>query len=288
MKPQPWRISFASLAFVASVMAFNRPQVFVSGTDSGGGSTGSETTGHLNKVCAAVMVTLDREKADYVIIRDDTGAGPGRKPQKLTVFNRRHELIFAGATRSIANSAKDACRVILTDWDRAQKPVTSSEQISQSPGPPTVPNRIWSNGTLLDREAVQRLLASGGLPPSMQPERVYAVQSDKFVYVTELIPSDKGTALLNSSPDILFALVGEKLFILADDEREHEAHVFQTLSRSAVQNAKSTPPYSSDKDVATKSQSPVADAIQASKPEKRLGANPLSNADVLKLKAAGE
>jgi len=89
-----------------------RTTVFVSGSEAHGGSTAAETSGLLLKTCPGLIITLDRDKADYIVIHDDTGAGPGRKPQKLTVFNRAHELILATATRSIRGAAKDACRSI--------------------------------------------------------------------------------------------------------------------------------------------------------------------------------
>lgn len=103
----------ATMMLSVSIYSAEKTTVFVSGTDYGGGSTASETSGHLIKACPELIVTLDREKADYIVVRDDTGAGAGRKPQKVTVFNRDHELIFAGADRSIAGAAKDACRAIL-------------------------------------------------------------------------------------------------------------------------------------------------------------------------------
>ena len=107
------RTSFVALVvLILSASAQGKLTVFVSGTDYGCGSTASETSGHLIKACPELTITLDREKADYILVRDYTGAGPGRKPQKVTVFNRNHELIFAGADRSIAGAAKDACQAI--------------------------------------------------------------------------------------------------------------------------------------------------------------------------------
>ena len=106
-------VTLAVLALSGLASAQGKLSVFVSGTDYGGGRTASETGGHLIKVCPELTITLDREKADYILVRDYTGAGPGRKPQKVTVFNRNHELIFAGADRSIAGAVKDACQAIL-------------------------------------------------------------------------------------------------------------------------------------------------------------------------------
>jgi hypothetical protein len=86
--------------------------VFVSGTDADGGSTASETTDHLMRAYPHITVTLDRDKADYAVVRDYTGAGPGRKPQKITVFNRQHELVFTDATRSVGGAEKDIFKAI--------------------------------------------------------------------------------------------------------------------------------------------------------------------------------
>ena len=106
-------VALAILTLSASTSAQEKLTVFVSSTDYGGGSTASETSGHLIKVCPELTITLDREKADYILVRDYTGAGPGRKPQKVTVFNHNHELIFAGADRSVAGAVKDACQAIV-------------------------------------------------------------------------------------------------------------------------------------------------------------------------------
>jgi hypothetical protein len=91
-------------------------RVFVAGTGSR-----AESINHLNKRCPELTVTLDQEKAAYIIVHDDTGAGPGRKPQKVAVSNREGDVIYSGATRSIGNAMKDACNAIRTDVKKEKK-----------------------------------------------------------------------------------------------------------------------------------------------------------------------
>jgi len=94
----------------------DKPKVLVQGTDPGGGSTASETSGNLIKVCPDLTITLDRDKADYTVVRD---VGSGWKVQKLTVFNHNRELIYAGNTHTVTGAAKDACTAIRKDLKSA-------------------------------------------------------------------------------------------------------------------------------------------------------------------------
>lgn len=112
------RAVFVSILFLAlcpalCIAASRNPVVFVKGTSAGGGSTASETTGRLVKICPSVVVTLDAERADYTLVRD---AGSGMKPQKITVFNKAQVLIYSGATLTVNAAVKDACKAILKDW----------------------------------------------------------------------------------------------------------------------------------------------------------------------------
>jgi hypothetical protein len=95
------------------------------------------------------------------------------------------------------------------------------------------PSRIWSNGTLLDREATRMLLSLelASLPRVGHPDQTFAIRSDRFVYFVEM--TNRGDqAFKTEDPEVLFAIDGDKLFMLADDEKEHEFRLVGKLSRS--------------------------------------------------------
>jgi len=113
--------AIAATTLLLSVIIYaspaENPKVFVRGTGPGGGSTASETAGNLTKVCPEISITLDRDKADYTVVRD---VGPGWKVQKLTVFNHNRDLIYAVNTHTVTGASKNACSAIRHDLKSAQ------------------------------------------------------------------------------------------------------------------------------------------------------------------------
>lgn len=99
---------FASAADNATI------RVFVTSSHRAADVVKAETVAHINKNkhCRNLTITINRKRADYVIVHDDTGAGPGRKPQKIAVFGKTGDLIYSGATRRVSSAVKDACNAI--------------------------------------------------------------------------------------------------------------------------------------------------------------------------------
>lgn len=67
------------------------------------------------KRCPDVIVTGDREKAEYVVRLDHEAAGPTTpfvRGNKVAVFNKFQDLIYSGSTRFLSNAVKDACAAI--------------------------------------------------------------------------------------------------------------------------------------------------------------------------------
>ncbi len=63
--------------------------------------------------CPAVSVTLDRDKADYVVLLEhEGGKGSFRRDNKVAVFNQERDMIYSGSTRSLGNAVKNACLTI--------------------------------------------------------------------------------------------------------------------------------------------------------------------------------
>lgn len=66
-----------------------------------------------SKRCPEVTVTLNKEKADYVVLLEhEGGKDPIRKDNKFAVFNADGDMIAAGSTRSLGNVVKDACMAV--------------------------------------------------------------------------------------------------------------------------------------------------------------------------------
>ena len=63
--------------------------------------------------CAGVIVTINRERADYILLLERVG---GRdiiaKDNKMALFNRDGDMVASSSTRSLGNAVKDACLAI--------------------------------------------------------------------------------------------------------------------------------------------------------------------------------
>jgi len=64
------------------------------------------------KRCPDVTITLNREKADYIVLLEhEGGKDPISRDNKFAVFHAG-DMIAAGSTRSLGNAVKDACGAI--------------------------------------------------------------------------------------------------------------------------------------------------------------------------------
>ena len=67
-----------------------------------------------SKQCPQIIVTIREEKADFIVLLEhEGGKGVIRKDNKVAVFNQEGDLLFANSTRSLGNSVKNACEVII-------------------------------------------------------------------------------------------------------------------------------------------------------------------------------
>jgi hypothetical protein len=65
--------------------------------------------------CPDVVITSNREKADYIVRIDHEALNPTTpfvRGNKVAVFNRDEELVYGGSTRLLGNAVKDACAAI--------------------------------------------------------------------------------------------------------------------------------------------------------------------------------
>ena len=63
--------------------------------------------------CKGIIVTINREKADYILLLERVG---GRdlisKDNKMALFDREGDIVASSSTRSLGNAVKDACLAI--------------------------------------------------------------------------------------------------------------------------------------------------------------------------------
>ena len=65
--------------------------------------------------CPAVTVTLERTKADYIVLFDrEGGKGYAMKRDKIAIFKKDGDVLYSGSTRSVGNAVEDACAAIET------------------------------------------------------------------------------------------------------------------------------------------------------------------------------
>jgi hypothetical protein len=152
--------TFALLCLMAigiCAKAQDKPRVFVQGkgsenvssNGSGGGGKhwgawGSkstvdahdesmEVTKDLQKNCPGTTITINQNNADYVIMMNresKQNRGLLRTNSQIQVANRDGDVLGTSATHTVGNAAKDACNLILADWQahgriNAQEPTSA-------------------------------------------------------------------------------------------------------------------------------------------------------------------
>jgi len=128
-------LSLGIFSMVLSANAQDKPRVFVQGkgsedtqaTSSWGGlrqttdshDEGMEVTKDLQKNCGGVIVTLNQANADYTVMMNresKKNRGLLRSNSQIQVANRAGDVIGTNATHTVGNAAKDACQLIVADW----------------------------------------------------------------------------------------------------------------------------------------------------------------------------
>ncbi len=134
-------VFFLFLGVIAlSLSAGDKTRIFVTDTESweisggfgaganggGGGASGGarpqrvEVIKTFSKKCPEVTVTINREKADYIVLLDhEGGKSILSKDNKVAVFNPDGDLIHSASTRSLGNAVKGACKMIRQDLSEA-------------------------------------------------------------------------------------------------------------------------------------------------------------------------
>ena len=169
------RLSLVVVVLSLFVSAQDKPRVFVQGKGSedvntNGGAAGGqhwaawgsrstidshdesmEVTKDLQKNCTGVTVTLNQSNADYTVLlnrESKKNRGLLRSNSQVEVANKAGDILGTTATHTVGNAAKDACELIVADWQTHGRtasatsnpaaPVASAQQ--QSVAPAVSPN----------------------------------------------------------------------------------------------------------------------------------------------------
>ena len=91
-------------------------RIFLTGTDQTLGNSSNISAAAvgkgLDKHCPEVILTIERQRADYFLQAVDTGAGKARKPYKFTLFGPDGDRAFSTETAGLDNAVKDVCGFI--------------------------------------------------------------------------------------------------------------------------------------------------------------------------------
>jgi hypothetical protein len=91
----------------------NKTRIFLMGTDqtlaNSSNVSAAEIGKSLDKHCPGVVLTIQQQRADYLLEAKDTGAGPARKPYKFTLFDHTSDRVFSTETSRLDNAVKDVC-----------------------------------------------------------------------------------------------------------------------------------------------------------------------------------
>jgi hypothetical protein len=126
-------ITIFLISSICCIAQVSKPRIYVSDSESwqvvgGFGASNGSAAGHFaggaspqtveviktfGDRCPDVVVTMDKDKADYVVLFDrEGGKGLARKRDKIAVFKRDGDVLFSGSTRSLGNAVQDSCKAI--------------------------------------------------------------------------------------------------------------------------------------------------------------------------------
>ena len=133
--PTNTTFAFRAMLTLAVAVAAEKPRVFITESQAlnltndaaagdaksalsftGGNSPQSlDVIKSFNQRCPDVIVTGDREKADYLVRLDHEAVGPTTpfvRGNKVAVFDKSADLVYTRSTRILGNAVKGACAAI--------------------------------------------------------------------------------------------------------------------------------------------------------------------------------
>lgn len=100
-----------------------------------------EITKDLQKNCGGVIVTINGNNADYIVMMNresKKNRGLLRSNSQIQIANKAGDVLGTNATHTVGNAAKDACNLIVADW-QAHGPINAPQNAAApAPQAPTV------------------------------------------------------------------------------------------------------------------------------------------------------
>jgi hypothetical protein len=128
-----------------------------------------EVTKDLQKNCTGVTVTINQANADYIVMlnrESKQNRGLLRSNNQLQVANKAGDILGSNATRTVNNASKDACSMIVADWQAHGRLNTQETAPAPAPQTPSVQPAL-----LTTTPAVQATPAVA-TPMAAQPSQV--------------------------------------------------------------------------------------------------------------------
>lgn len=89
---------------------------FGGGTQGGARPQTAEIIKTFGKRCPSVIITMKKDRADYVVLlQHEGGKDMVSRDNKYVVFDGEGDAIASGSTRTLGNAVKDACSAITKD-----------------------------------------------------------------------------------------------------------------------------------------------------------------------------
>jgi hypothetical protein len=90
---------------------------FIFGSGSGGARPQTaEIIKTFRERCPEVTVTINRDKADYIVLLEHEGGKSFvQRDNKVVLFNPDGDALYSGSTVTLGNAVKDACSAIRKD-----------------------------------------------------------------------------------------------------------------------------------------------------------------------------
>ncbi len=121
------------LGLAVSAFAQDKPRIYITDSHSwevkggagvadasGGGSVSggarpqtAEIIKTFSERCPGVIVTMNRERADFVVVLEHEGGKSFfKRDNKVVVANKDGDVFFTKSTRSLGNAVKESCKAI--------------------------------------------------------------------------------------------------------------------------------------------------------------------------------
>jgi hypothetical protein len=187
------------LLVVGVAAAQDRPRVYLQAVSHGNTwnarrDQSIEMAKDFEKNCPGAALTITPEKADYTVVLSHIEVGLFARENQIEVANKNGDVLSAADKSGIKGGVKDACRLILADWQKDTDP----RPVTPAAAPEAAPPDTSAEARQHFAEAADKQLRheSAGFAEVVNTTLVvHSIYADKDHY-DELIGDQKFTAEL--------------------------------------------------------------------------------------------